>query len=292
VIAEGTLAALFENAQRRFKEQGFEEPEAEARGVLSVGLNVTSTEIYSLLHEPLGEDDRERCLEVLERRLKREPLAYIEGRKGFFGYEFSVNPSVLVPRPETELLVETAIREIKRFDSSPVKLADVGTGSGCIAISIARAIPTADVTAVDVSSDALNVARANAERLNLNGRIRFVQSDLFAALQGEKTGGFDIIVSNPPYVATSEFSQLTPDLFFEPRLALDGGDDGLRVIAPLIREARAMLAPGGVLLLEIGTAQGDQVRELLLKAGFSLIRVEKDYGGHDRIAKGVLSGSI
>jgi release factor glutamine methyltransferase len=115
---------------------------------------------------------------------------------------------------------------------------------------------------------------------------------LFTAFGREKTGAFDIIVSNPPYVASAEFSQLAPDLFFEPRLALDGGADGLDVIAPLIVSARLMLRPGGVLLLEIGNIQADRVRELLLKAGFSLIRIEKDYGGHDRIAKGVLSGSI
>jgi len=292
MISEGTLAEFFENAQKLFVEGGFSEPDAEARGVLAVGMSVTPSEIYSLFHEPMTEDDQERCVEVLMRRLKGEPLAYIEGRKNFLGHEFQVDSRVLIPRPETELLVETAVREIKRFDRSPVHVADVGTGSGCIAISLVSSVDNAYVTAIDVSSDALEVARMNARARNVEGQIEWVQSDLFTAFGGEKTGAFDIIVSNPPYVASSEFSQLAPDLFFEPRLALDGGIDGLAVIAPLIHSARAMLKPGGVLLLEIGNVQADRVRELLLKAGFSLIRIEKDYGGQDRIAKGVLSGSI
>lgn len=292
MISDGTLAEFFENAQRLLAESGFAEPDAEARGVLSVGMSITPTEVYSLFHEPMTEDDRERCLSVLMRRLKGEPLAYIEGRKNFLGYEFVVDSRVLIPRPETELLVETALREIKRFDRSPVQVADIGTGSGCIAISLAALANNVDITAVDVSAGALEVARTNARSRHLEDRIEWVQSDLFSAFEQEKMGAFDIIVSNPPYVATSEFSQLAPDLFFEPRLALDGGVDGLGVIAPLILSARSMLKPGGVLLLEIGNVQADRVRELLLKAGFSLIRIEKDYGGQDRIAKGVLSGSI
>ncbi len=292
MISEGTLAEFFENAQRLFAESGFTEPDAEARGVLSVGMNVMPTEIYSLFQEPMTEDDQARCMDVMMRRLKGEPLAYIEGRKNFLGFEFQVDSRVLIPRPETELLVETAIREINRFDRAPVQVADVGTGSGCIAISLASSAANAHVTAIDVSPGALDVARMNARVRKVEDRIEWIQSDLFAAFGQEKTGAFDIIVSNPPYVASSEFSQLAPDLFFEPRLALDGGVDGLGVIAPLILSARSMLKPGGVLLLEIGNVQADQVRELLLKAGFSLIRVEKDYGGNDRIAKGVLSGSI
>lgn len=222
-----------------------------------------------------------RLAELLNRRQQREPVAYLTGHKEFFGLEFEVNPSVLIPRPETELLVETALQLAQgRFCPSIV---DVGTGSGCIAVALARHLPAARIWAVDISCQALAVARRNVRRHTAAGRVNLVQADLLQPV----TGPFDVIASNPPYVSPDELGAGTmqPEVArYEPRLALDGGNEGLAVIDRLLAQARTKLKPGGQVLVEIGAAQG-QAALRLARAYFPGAKVElkQDLAGLDRL---------
>jgi len=186
---------------------------------------------------------------LLARREKREPVAYITGEKEFWSRPFHVSPDVLIPRPETEHLIEAVLAHLPNRNA-PYAMCDIGTGSGCIAVTLACEYPNARVTATDVSSAALAVARANAERLGVAGRMYFTQGDLYGALAG--TECFDIIVSNPPYVSQQEMEDLEPELGFEPRQALTDEADGLSHLGRLVGQAANHLTPDGLLLLETG----------------------------------------
>lgn len=224
---------------------------------------------------------RQRYATLVERRVAREPLAYITGRRAFFGMMFDVDNSVLVPRPESEGLVERvlAIASGGWMGGSPL-IADVGTGSGCIAVALAVRLPGARLLACDVSAAALAVARRNALRHNVAGRMRFVPGDLLSAVSDQ----VDIIVTNPPYVPSGAIDTLSPEIArYEPRLALDGGADGLAVIRRLLAEAPARLRQSGALVLEIGEGQGSAVRELALAAfAGAAVTVENDLAGLER----------
>ena len=214
---------------------------------------------------------------MLARREAREPMQYILGEAGFMGFTFRVAPGVLCPRPDTEILCEEALRRIR----PGMRVLDIGTGSGALAVSIARLAPESRVTAVDVSDTALAIARDNARS---NGAdVRFVRSDCFSALAGER---FDMIVSNPPYIDRQEMETLMPEVRQEPALALFGGEDGLDFYRRISREAGAYLSEGGVLLFEIGWRQKDAVAALLSRCigePFAL----KDYGDNWRVVGAV-----
>ena len=211
--------------------------------------------------------------EMIARRAKREPMQYILGETGFMGLTFHVEPGVLCPRPDTEILCEEALR---RLDPG-ARVLDIGTGSGALAVSIAKLGRECSVTAVDVSDTALEIAEGNAERNN--AQVRFVRSDCFAALEGET---FDMIVSNPPYISSEEMAQLMPEVRREPELALFGGEDGLDFYRRISREAGAHLEKGGCLLFEIGWQQKDAVSELL-RAHIGEPFALKDYGDNWRV---------
>jgi release factor glutamine methyltransferase len=222
---------------------------------------------------------------LLERRAKGEPIQYILGECEFFGLPFRVTPDVLIPRPETELLVEKAAQLMPVFDRScegfSPRVLDAGTGSGAIAISIAHDWGQAEITAVDISPAALEVARSNAERLGFAEQIRFLQGDLLAPIAGEV---FDLIVSNPPYVPAADHDSLAVEVRgYEPRLALFAGVDGLDVYRRLIPTAHAALRHGGYIALEIGYGQADAVRDLLQAADFELIEFTPDLQGIPRV---------
>ena len=210
---------------------------------------------------------------IIARREMREPMQYILGSTGFMGLDFHVEPGVLIPRPDTEILCEEALRRL----APGARVLDIGTGSGVLAVSIAKLGKGVSVTAVDVSDTALRIAQGNAER---NGaQVLFVKSDCFAALEGEK---FDMIVSNPPYINTEEMAQLMPEVMMEPELALFGGEDGLDFYRRISREAGAYLKDGGCLLFEIGWQQKEAVSQLLrehIGEPFAL----KDYGDNWRV---------
>lgn len=221
----------------------------------------------------LGDAQRNEYDALIARRQTREPLQYIEGEAAFMGLTFRVAPGVLIPRQDTEILCEEALSRMK----PGARVLDVGTGSGALAVSLARLGRDAQVTAVDVSDTALAIARDNARRLG--AQVRFVKSDCFAALAGER---FDLIVSNPPYISREEMETLMPEVQREPELALAGGEDGLDFYRRIAREAPAHLLPGGCLLFEIGWRQRDAVSALVRESvgePFSL----RDYGGNWRV---------
>lgn len=222
-------------------------------------------------------DEARRCFEALcARRLAGEPLAYLIGEKEFYGRMFLVNREVLIPRPETELLVETAIALMQ--DRTAPRVLDLGTGSGCIAVTLALEIAGAAVTAVDVSAAALAVAQANADRLG--ARVRFVRSDWLSAVSGE----FDLIVANPPYVAAGD--QHLDALCFEPIAALTDDEDGLSCLRRIASTAPAFLVPGGWLVVEHGHEQGLAVRDLFTAAGLSHVHTQRDLAGIERLCRG------
>lgn len=223
---------------------------------------------------------------LLRRREQREPVAYLTGAKEFFGLEFYVNPNVLIPRPETELLVETALELLMAnspliIHHSPFTIIDVGAGSGCIAVSLAKNLPAARLAAIDMSAGALDVARRNAIRHGVADRISFLQGDLLQPVAGP----VEMIVSNPPYVSRAELAATAPEIRqYEPALALAGGDDGLDVIRVLLAQARQKLKPGGWLLVEIGATQGAAVTRLAQKQfPRSQFHIKKDLAGLDRL---------
>ena len=252
----------------------------EAQSLMQHVLNVSRA--WLLAHDDAVLDAAQETAyaDLLQRRLHGEPLAYLLGEREFYGLVFKVTPATLIPRPETELLVELALERIPQ-PSTP-RILDLGTGSGAIALSIAHARPHSLVLACDASAAALSVARENAQRLNCSNAT-FQQSNWYAVLADQR---FDLIVSNPPYVAAHDPHLQQGDLRFEPLSALASGDDGLANIRRIVAQARAHLEPGGWLLLEHGYDQADAVRELLLAAGFSDVFSARDLAGIERCSGG------
>lgn len=216
-----------------------------------------------------------------------EPVQYIIGSVDFRGLDILCDARALIPRPETELLVDELLLLLSSRPSSPIEIADVCTGTGCIGLALAHELPNAVVTAIDLSPDALALARENAVRLGLTDRFRCVENDLLA---GFSECRFDAVVSNPPYILSDVCKTLDASVRdFEPMLALDGGDDGMDLIRPLAEQAASILKPGGGLYLEIGYDQGEAVSRCLEQAGFVRVRKIKDLAGLDRIVRGVLA---
>jgi release factor glutamine methyltransferase len=250
----------------------------ESRILLCHALDITRVALITQSDRTLTEDEAARVSALAARRIAGEPIAYITGQREFYGLEFHVTDAVLIPRPDTELLVELAIERM------PVRgrLLDMGTGSGAIAVSVAHARPDAGVTALDVSEAALAVARGNAERNR--ARVRFVHSDWFAALAGEQ---FDIIVSNPPYIASGDEHLSQGDLRFEPQGALTDHADGLSALRIIAEGAPQHLVPGGWLLMEHGYDQAAQVRGLLAHQ-YDEVQSWRDLAGIERVSGGRL----
>ena len=228
----------------------------------------------------LSVEERRRFRSLLDRRAQREPVAYLLGASGFMDFELEVNPSVLIPRPETEQLVELALETLADSRGCPMQIADLGTGSGAIAIALARHDPAWSVTGLDISEEALAVARRNAAALaGVNLRFRHG-----SWCDGLAPDSLDMIIANPPYVAPGD-PALHPDCAWEPPIALYAGKDGLTAIREITVEARRCLKPGGRLLLEHGFDQREQVIELLAAAGYRDIAGFTDHAGHDRLVR-------
>ena len=252
----------------------------ESELLLSHALQRERAWLFAHADDPIDPADAVRFHSLLVRRAAGEPIAYITGRREFWSLDLAVTPDVLIPRPETELLVELALRRISQ--SAQTDIADLGTGSGAVALAIAHERPRAAVLATDVSVAALAVARANAQHLDLDN-VQFMQSDWCAALDKRR---FDLIVSNPPYVAESDVHLSRGDLRFEPRAALASGSDGLDAIHAIVRDAPMFLKPGGWLLFEHGHDQGGAVRDLLGKSGFVEVFTAPDLAGHELVSGG------
>lgn len=245
-----------------------------------------------MLADPVPGEAATRYRELIRRRAAREPLQYILGRQEFMGLDFAVDPSVLVPRPETELLVEAALAYLNELAvnraasaaGDAMLAADLGTGSGAIAVALAVGAPGLRVWATDISADAIAVAMANAARHGVADRIVFAIGDLFAPLPGELRGRLALVVSNPPYIASRELPELQAEVRREPRLALDGGPDGLAFYRRIVAEAPRWLRAGGLLALEIGAGQGVAVAGMVADHGaYADWTVQTDYAGHDRV---------
>ena len=251
----------------------------DARALLRAALGVSDTHLVAHPEQPLTGQQRTRYLAWLERRRAGEPVAYLTGEREFYSLAFKVTPAVLIPRPETELLVEAALERVSAH--VPFRVLDLGTGSGCVAVAIAKHRPGAQVTATEVSRGALAVARDNAARHGAG--VEFLESDWFDALAGRR---FDLIVSNPPYVAERDPHLSQGDSRFEPRAALVAGADGLSCIRLIIAQARAYLEPGGRLLFEHGHDQAARCRALLEQAGYRDVTSRRDLAGIERVSGG------
>ena len=257
------------------KKKGVEKPRLDAEILLSHTLGLSRLELYTNFDKPMSPNERESFKSLLKRRREREPIAYILGHKEFYSMDFCVSSSVLVPRPETELLVDRVLKETGKDGEATI--VDIGTGSGCIAVAIAKN-STNKVYASDISKEALTVAQKNASQNE--AAVTFAQGSLLAPFEPGLL--FDGIVSNPPYIETETLAGLSPELAFEPKGALDGGADGLDVIRPLVDEAKGRLVNGGFLLFEIGFNQGEAAKVLLASEGYEGIEIIKDLAGHDR----------
>jgi len=260
-----------EGAQR-LSEGAVAEPRREAGSLLAHALGRDRSFVIAHAEDTLKDDECEAFRSLLARRAGGEPLQYITGHQEFFKLDFEVTPAVLIPRPETELVIETAL-ELLRNDPEPY-LADIGAGSGCIAISILHELSTARAVATDVSSAALQVTRQNAARHGVADRLEVLESDYFSAL--EATGSFNLIASNPPYISDDEMKNLQREVNYEPHAALAGGPDGLSVIRRLLLEAPPFLRPGGYFVFEIGFGQSGAVEQLIDRRVWRLLEICTD----------------
>jgi release factor glutamine methyltransferase len=253
-------------------------------------LGMGKAELYLKIDDALEIGDERRFRERLRRRARREPVAYITGRKEFWSLDFVVTPDVLIPRPETELLVDVALGHLNDFAAKkPVRVLDLGTGSGAIAVCLAKERLDSDIWAVDVSPGALAIARINVRRHGVAGRVHLLQTDVFTAT-GLRSMSFDLIVSNPPYIRTGELPMLATEIHdWEPQIALDGGVDGMEYYRRIIRQAHSYLAREGVIALEIGADLAESVAELFIRSGrYGPVSVYPDYAGKARVIAAML----
>jgi release factor glutamine methyltransferase len=284
--APWTVGRLLQWTVDYLKTHGSESPRLDAEVLLAESMGCPRIQLYTRFEEEPAESVRTKFRDLVKRRSEGAPVAYLVGHREFYSLEFHVTSDVLIPRPETELIVVTLLDLAKSKPKDTAwSIADVGTGSGILAICAAKNLSAARVTALDISPAALAVARENAEKHSVVPRIDFLESDLFAAVPKEKK--FDFIVSNPPYVAESEFEKLSPDVKnFEPRTALLSGPKGTEVIERLIPQAAERLNPGGQLLMEISPMIDGQVRTLFENhGGFELLPTIKDLARQPRVVQ-------
>ncbi|CAM4516818.1 peptide chain release factor N(5)-glutamine methyltransferase [Corallococcus exiguus] len=277
-----TIRRLLTWTTGHFEKRGVDAPRLTTEILLAHVLKTGRVRLYVDLDRPLSKDELAAFKALIERRMAGEPTNYLTGTKEFYNRPFKVDARVLIPRPETELLVEAVLHSVPK--DAPSRVLDVCTGSGCIAISVAAERPQATVLATDLSKDACALARENAQALGVAERVSVLEGDLFSPLPPDAT--FRVVVSNPPYIDSGDIAGLSAEVRREPRLALDGGPDGLVALRRVIEGARRVLEPGGLLALEMGETQGSAVLELLRAAGYSDARVEKDLERRERMAFG------
>jgi release factor glutamine methyltransferase len=281
--AQWTVLALLNWTKDHLQRAGVASPRLAAEVLLASAMGCRRIELYTRYDHAPPEETLARFRESVRRAAKREPVAYLVGEKEFYSLPFKVTPDVLVPRPETELLVEEAVERLRSL-GRPGSMWDVCTGSGCVALAAARQVADASVLATDLSPAAVEIARQNASRLGMDDRVRIFQADMLH-LPPEWTGSasFDVITANPPYIPDA--AEVAPEVMHEPAMALRGGPDGLRFLRGIIEGAPAMLAPGGLLVLEFGFDQCEAVRQLIDAAGpYAEPRILRDRQGIERAA--------
>jgi len=272
--------------KKKLSDAGVANPDLDSQLILSHVLGMDRVRLFVYDDIKLTEEEIERYDRLLGQRCRFVPVAYIIGRKEFYGLNFYVKEGVLIPRPETEFVVEEALKAACDL-SNPV-LADLCCGSGAISVAVAVNNKNVKVYAVDISDTACEVARINISAHNVQDRVSLLQGDLWEPLEERKVKGLDIIVSNPPYIPSHELHSLPSDVQNEPKLALDGGTDGLEFYRRIISRAPEFLKAGGKIIFEIGWNQASAVKDILENSGFTQIEVRKDYAGFDRVISGIL----
>lgn len=279
-----TLGALLDWTAKHLAQKGVEFPRLDAEVLLAHAAGCRRIDLYGLrFAEEASPETRQKYRELIRRRLEGCPVAYLVGRKEFYGLEFQVTPAVLIPRPDSEHVVMECL-ELGKEMPSP-RIVDIGTGSGNLAIAIAKHLPRSQVTAIDKSAEALQVAHTNAEKHGVLERMRFFQGDLFASLGADER--FEFVVSNPPYIPEEELKHLPGGVRdYEPHLALNGGPGGFVVFDRLIDDAHRRLVPGGYLLVEIGAPQEKTARaHIEERSEYELAPTIHDFSGHPRVVK-------
>ena len=272
-----TVREALKNGANRLEMAGVPDARLDAEYLLAELTHLDRLRLIADGGNPLTDEQLNAYEQWLARRERREPLQYILGNQPFMGFMLKTSPAALIPRADTERLCEAALGVLR----PGMRALDLCTGTGALAIALKKLCPQAEVSALDLSEDALALAQSNAEALKAD--IRFYAGDLFSPLQGER---FDLIVSNPPYIPQKDLPALQAEVQFEPMMALDGGEDGLSFYRRIAQEAPAHLNPGGYLMLEIGSDQGQSVPQLLAEAGFTDIALQQDYAGLDRVVIG------
>ena len=275
-----TVLALLRWTTGHFKDHGIPSPRLDAEVLLAHVLQIRRLDLYLEFEQPVMSAERARYRELISRRVsERVPVSILVGEKEFWSRSFQVSADVLTPRPDTETLVEAALDRMSDLKRS-YRVLDLGTGSGAIALSLALERPQAQITATDLSPAALQIARQNAEELQVGQSVEFVEGSLFEPLSAMQ---FDLVVSNPPYLAEKDSADLPAELNHEPPMALFGGEDGYRVLEPLAAEAIQWLSPGGWLLLELDPAQTERVSGWLLDSGLGEVKALRDLAGRERV---------
>ncbi|MBR6511402.1 MAG: peptide chain release factor N(5)-glutamine methyltransferase [Phascolarctobacterium sp.] len=275
-----TIMKILNWTKQYFTDKGVENPRLDAEVLLCAVLKCERITLYVDFERPLSDAELAQFKQYVVRRAAHEPLAYILGEKAFMRNMFKVTPDTLVPRPETELLVESIVMAAEAVGGD-VKILDIGTGSGAIIVSLLDYLPQAKGVGVDISVGALTVAKENAVAIGVAERVGFLRSDVYSALPLDKK--FDIIVSNPPYIPAADIAGLAKDVQNEPIGALDGGEDGLDFYRRITKEAPLHMVEDGLLAFEIGIYQGEAVAEMCKAAGFGAVAIRKDYASIERM---------
>lgn len=278
----GGLGQELDRAMAVLKEAGVETPQLDAEALMSHVIGAPRVHVISHPDERLGKEAAGRFAELVKRRAKREPLAYITGEREFWGLTFEITPAVLVPRPETETLVEAALLQLRNV-KDPV-VAEIGAGTGCVAIALAIELPDAVVYTTELSTDAAEVAMSNASKHQVQVRVAVLAGNLLDPLPPEVRGKLDAVVSNPPYIPSGEIDSLQPEVArYEPRGALDGGPDGMKYHREILAAARDWLKPGGWVNMEVGMGQAEAVAGFARENGYRETRITKDLAGIGRV---------
>lgn len=285
-MSQWTILSLLNWTTEYFGKHQISNPRLDAEVLLSYLLKIPRIQLYVQFERLVSSEELAAFKSLIQRRVNHEPIAYLTGIKEFWSLSFKVGPGVLIPRPETEVLVDRGSQIVDR--KSHLRILDIGTGCGIIAVSLAKELPLAWITAVEISDKAIHYAKENAEINKVSNQIEFVHNNFFTIDDPRSTNhAYDLVVSNPPYIPSHVIPTLDPTIHkFEPREALDGGVDGLDFYRKIAQSVPNLLSPKGIMALEIGEDQAKAVETILKSAGFSNVEVIKDYAGLDRVVIG------